>query len=163
MPKSCACFGINFSDADNLEMDRLVQNCDGWPRHLHHSLQALGVEALRVDGNLSRVEWDNIHTEAEYRRDGYYMDQYLDKMRDAKNITIAVMTDLERNPGRAEIKKLMKVLHASDVDTYCFPPSMKADSFFDHLLRQGALQDMGNDHFECPIPSFRTYLIDQAR
>ncbi|MCY4313564.1 MAG: hypothetical protein OXD44_07720, partial [Gammaproteobacteria bacterium] len=89
--------------------------------------------------------------------------QYSEKMRDAKNTTIEVMAELDQNPGRAEIKQLMKALHSSDADTYCFPPSMNADSFFDHLLHQGALQDEGDDRFSCPMPSFRTYLLNQAK
>lgn len=162
MVGSCAYFGIDLSDATKQEIDRLARNCDGWPRHLHHSLQALGIEALKVGGNLGEANWDNIHMEAANRRDGYYMDQYSGKMRDAKNMTIGVMAELDHNPGRAEIKKLMKSLHSLDAETYCFPPFMNADSFFDHLLHQGALQDMGDDCFACPIPSFRTYLLKQA-
>ncbi|MCY4228776.1 MAG: ATP-binding protein [Gammaproteobacteria bacterium] len=163
MSKSCAYFGVDVPDGTDQEIDRLARNCNGWPRHLHHSLQALGIEALKVDGNLRVAAWDNIHTEAANRRGGYYMDQYSEKMRDAKNMTIEVMAELDRNPGSAETKKLIKALHSSDADTYCFPPSMNADSFFDHLLHQGALQHMGDDCFACPIPSFRTYLLNQAR
>ncbi|MYB33590.1 MAG: ATP-binding protein [Gammaproteobacteria bacterium] len=162
MSSSCTYFGIDVPDGVAQEIDRLVRICDGWPRHLHHSLQALGIEALKAGGNLGEADWGNIHTEAASRRDGYYMDQYSDKMRDAKNMTIKVMAELERNPSRSGIKKLMKELHSSDADTYCFPPSMNADSFFDHLLHQGALQDEGDDCFACPIPSFRTYLLNQA-
>ena len=36
--------------------------------------------------------------------------------------------------------------------------------FFNHLIHQGALQRVAKkNHFYCPLPSFRTYLIETAQ
>ncbi len=161
MERSCAHFGIDTTGFEH-EIDRLIKPCDGWPRHLHIVLQALGEEALRTEGDLGKVVWERIQSEIKAGRDGYYDGQFSDEMEDAINLTAGVMAELECNRNRAQIKYFMKELHKSDPHTYCFPPGMDVDSFFVHLVHQGALHKQSADQFVCPIPSFRTYLLDRG-
>ena len=161
MERSCAHFGIDTTGFEH-EIDRLIEPCDGWPRHLHIVLQALGEEALRTEGDLGKVVWERIQSEIKAGRDGYYDGQFSDEMEDAINLTAGVMAELECNRNRAQIKYFMKELHKSDPHTYCFPPGMDVDSFFVHLVHQGALHKQSADQFVCPIPSFRTYLLDRG-
>ncbi len=159
MARSCAHFGIDLVGFEH-EVERLIEPCDGWPRHLHIVMQALGKEALRSEGDLSKVEWERIRAEIQTLTDGYYNNQYSREMREAKSLTTKVMAELDCNQSRAQIKYLMKELHKTDPQTYCFPPGMDADSFFVHLVHQGALHKISANRFMCPIPSFRAYMLD---
>ena len=159
--KSCAHFGIVITGFED-EVKRLAGSCDGWPRHLHIVLKALGREALRTGGDLVKVEWEEIGTEIRTGRDGYYGHQFSAEMRDAINLIDRVMSGLDRCQSRSKIKCLMGELHDVDPRKYRFPAGMDADSFFDHLVHRGALHEESVDRFVCPIPSFRTYLLDQG-
>ncbi len=162
MERSCAHFGIDTTGFEH-EIDRLIEPCDGWPRHLHIVMQALVEEVLRTEGDLGKVVWEPIQSEIKAGRDGYYDGQFSSEMEDAINLTAGVMAELECNRNRAQIKYFMKELHKSDPQTYCFPTAMDANSFFVHLVHQGALHKQSADQFVCPIPSFRTYLLDRGR
>jgi len=162
MHQSCSYFGIDITGFES-RTDRLAETCEGWPRHLHIALRALGEEAMKAGGELGQVNWEKITQEAKVGRDGYYAQQYSNAMKGAKSLTLAVMADLDHSKGRAEIKKLIRTLHVADADTYCFPPLMDTNTFFDHLVRKGALHEQSTDRFACPIPSFRTYLLEQGK
>ena len=161
MARSCAHFGIGTSGFED-EVDRLARPCDGWPRHLHIVLKALGKEVLRTGGDLGRAKWDRIGVEIRTGRDGYYAHQFSAEMKDAVNLTVRVMAELDNCHSRARIKRLMGELHESDPRKYCFSAGMDADSFFVHLVHKGALHEESVDRFVCPIPSFRAYLLDRA-
>ncbi len=159
MARSCAHFGIDLVGFEH-EVERLIEPCDGWPRHLHIVLRAFSREALRAGGDLGRAAWERIQAEIKTGRDLYYDHQYSGEMEDAINLTTKVMAELDCNQSRAQIKYLMKELHKTDPQTYCFPPGMDADSFFVHLVHQGALHKISANRFMCPIPSFRAYMLD---
>ena len=161
MTRSCAHFGIGTAGFEH-EIGRLAEPCDGWPRHLHIVLKALGREALRTGGDLGKAEWERIRIETMTGRDGYYGHQFSAEMKDAVNLTARVMAELDRFQSRARIKYLMDGLHESDPRKYRFPVGMDADSFFVHLVHRGTLHEESVDRFACPIPSFRTYLLDQG-
>ena len=72
------------------------------------------------------------------------------------------MAELDSCYSRAKIEYLMKELHQADPLKYCFPSDMNAGSFFIHLVHKGALHKESVDRFVCPIPSFRTYLLDRG-
>ncbi len=161
MERSCAHFGIDAAGHDD-EIDRLLQPCDGWPRHLHIVLQALGAEALRTEGDLGKVAWERIQAEIKTGRDGYYDGQFSDEMEISRNMTAQVMTELDYCSDRANIQNLMDKLHDSDPRKYRLPAGIDADAFFIHLVHQGALHRESRNQFVCPIPSFRTYLLEQG-
>ncbi len=159
MERSCAHFGIDVTGFGH-EIDRLIQPCDGWPRHLHIVLQALGAEALRTEGDLGRAAWERIQAEIKTGRNGYYDGQFSDEMEISRNMTAQVMTELDYCSDRANIQNLMDKLHDSDPRKYRLPAGMDADAFFIHLVHQGALHRESRNQFVCPIPSFRTYLLE---
>ena len=161
MERSCAHFGIDVTGFGH-EIDRLIQPCDGWPRHLHIVLQALGAEALRTEGDLGRAAWERIQAEIKTGRNGYYDGQFSDEMEISRNMTAQVMTELDYCSDRANIQNLMDKLHDSDPRKYRLPAGMDADAFFIHLVHQGALHRESRNQFVCPIPSFRTYLLEQG-
>ncbi len=161
MERSCAHFGIDVTGFGH-EIDRLLQPCDGWPRHLHIVLQALGAEALRTEGDLGRAAWERIQAEIKTGRDGYYDGQFSNEMKDAMELTAGVMAAMDSNQGSSRIKRLMEDLHEADPREYRLPAGMDADAFFIHLVHQGALHEESANRYACPIPSFRTYLLEHG-
>ncbi len=161
MEKYCAHFGIDMTGFEQ-EIDRLIQPCDGWPRHLHIVMQALGEEALRSEGDLNKVEWERIRAEIQTLTDGYYNNQYSREMREAKSLTWKVMAELHNRQGREEIIRLINECRA-DPSNYSMPKGMDANEFFNHLVHKGALHEEPADQFVCPIPSFRTFLLDRGK
>ncbi len=161
MERSCAHFGIGIAGFEH-EIDRLIEPCDGWPRHLHIVLQALGAEALRTEGDLGRAAWERIKAEIKAGRDGYYDGQFSSEMKDAMELTAGVMATMDSNQGSSRIKRLMNELNNRNSETYCFPEMMNASSFFIHLVHQGALHEESANRYACPIPSFRTYLLEHG-
>ncbi len=161
MERSCAHFGIDVTGFGH-EIDRLLQPCDGWPRHLHIVLQALGAEALRTEGDLGRAAWERIQAEIKTGRNGYCDGQFSSEMKDAMELTAGVMAAMDSNQGSSRIKRLMNELHDRNSQTYCFPEMMNASSFFIHLVHQGALHEESANRYACPIPSFRTYLLEHG-
>ncbi len=161
MERSCAHFGIDVTGFGH-EIDRLLQPCDGWPRHLHIVLQALGAEALRTEGDLGRAAWERIQAEIRTGRDGYYDGQFSNEMKDAMELTAGVMAAMDSNQGSSRIKRLMEDLHEADPREYRLPAGMDADAFFIHLVHQGALHEESANRYACPIPSFRTYLLEHG-
>ncbi len=161
MERSCAHFGIDITGFGH-EIDRLLQPCDGWPRHLHIVLQALGAEALRTEGDLGRAAWERIRAEIKAGRDGYYDGQFSNEMKDAMELTAEVMAAMDSNQGSSRIKRLMEDLHEADPRKYRLPAGMDADAFFIHLVHQGSLHEESANRYVCPIPSFRTYLLEHG-
>ncbi len=156
-------FGIDtIGHEDRLE--ELARPCDGWPRHLHIALKALGKELLTSDGDLGRVDWDGVNSEAERSRYRYYRSQRSREMEGAAGLTAAVMRDLGPGDRRGDVVDSIerhKESHPSS--RWRLPKGMDAEDFLGHLIHQGALQEDGEDSFLCPIPSFRTHLIEAGR
>ncbi len=160
MERSCAHFGIGIAGFEH-EIDRLIEPCDGWPRHLHIVLGAFAREALRTGGDLGKAAWERIQVEIRTGRDGYYDGQFSDVMREAKSLTVKVMAELNNRHEREQIIRLIEECRA-DPQNYGFPDKMNAKEFFVHLLHQGALHEESIDRFVCSIPSFQTYLLEQG-
>ncbi|MCY4228832.1 MAG: ATP-binding protein [Gammaproteobacteria bacterium] len=161
MAISCVHFGIDVAGYED-EIYRLAEPCDGWPRHLNIVLKAFAREALRTGGDLGKAEWEGIRDEIKSGTDGYYGHQYSDEMEISINLTARVMAELDFCHSRAKIQDLMEELHEADPRKYRLPAGIDADSFFIHLVHQGALHKESVDRFVCPIPSFRTYLLDRG-
>ncbi|MCY4229125.1 MAG: hypothetical protein OXF20_15830, partial [Gammaproteobacteria bacterium] len=125
-------------------------------------LKALGREALRTGGDLGTAELEQVRTEIRTGRDGYNGHQFSTEMKKSVNLTARVMAELDSRHSRARIEYLMDSLHEADPRKYRFPVGMDAGSFFVHLVHRGALHEESIDRFVCPIPSFRTYLLDRG-
>ncbi len=159
----CARFGIESAGAED-RLAALAAPCEGWPRHLHFALQAFGAAALEAGGAAARIGWDGVFAAAADSRRAYYRAQRDAAMERSGNLVGAVMFELDRNMSGAEIIGLIE-RRASESRTeagWSLPPGAGADSFFEHLVHQGALQKDETGSYNCPIPSFRSFLIDEG-
>ncbi len=160
MEESCRHFGMDPGGYVE-RLDALANPCEGWPRHLHFALQALGRAALAVNGNLGVVDWQAVVREAEGSRLNYYRDQQSEEMEDAAGLVAAVLRSLDGNSGTVGVMgSIGRNVRAEE--GWRLPEGMTARSFLSHLIHRGALHRHADKTITCPIPSFRTFLIKKG-
>ncbi len=162
-------FGLDTS-RHNSRLEALADICDGWPRHLRHAGEILAEEVLRVNGDMTRMDWPAMTSGTWERRQAYYDSQRNSRMRHAKALVAAVMRDIpahgdgtrrvEDTEVLASILRHRRYGDAPESVSWSLPKGMDAEDFLEHLVHRGALyiSDEGNVH--SPIPSFRTWLIE---
>jgi len=154
----CQRFGMDHAPVRK-RLDTLVMACHGWHRHLHLALAALAEEALATDGDLTRIDWDAAQTQTEESRLVYYGRQRSEAMKDAASLTAAVLEGIRPPHGQSRAAVLASLRLALE-DGETLPEDMTAKDFLTHLVHRGALQEGEDEQFRCPIPSFRTYLLE---
>ena len=80
------------------------------------------------------------------------------------NLVGAVMLELDRHSSGQEIAGFIRRMAApgrTEVD-WSLPPGSDARSFLEHLVHRVALQRDEAGRIHCPIPSFRSFLIDEG-
>ncbi len=164
MSGSCRKFGIDPGDHGK-RLDALARPCDGWPRHLHFALQALGREALAVGGDLAGVDWRKVGQEAAESRVRYYLSQKSPEMSQSKHLVASVMRQVPGpdEPGRGfDAVDLLEAIEGGIADRpgHRLPEGMSVNGLFRHLLHRGALHERANKTVHCPIPSFRAHLVE---
>ncbi len=156
----CRRFGLR-ADASRRVLSELAAPAEGWPRHLHFALRALGEEALETDGDLRRIDWSRAMKEAADSRMRYYRSQQSPEMREAEPLVAGVMAQLGGRPNSFGIIKYLRTASAADPDM-SLPEGMTVKGFLGHLLHRGALQERSDRTVHCPIPSFRSFLMKQG-
>ncbi len=154
----CEHFGIECSG----QTDRLIglaEPCEGWPRHLHYALQSMGREVLRTKGDLAAVNWSWIHQEAAESRRKYYVLQQSMEMGKADILVMQAMSRL-KTPMHIELMEDMVARYVKDRPRQRLPKGMDAEGFVKHLIHKGALHMNPDNTVYCPIPSFRSFLIN---
>ena len=146
--------------------ERIAEDSDGWPQHFHNGQRALAEGLLATGGRLGDVDAASVIERARKLREGSYERRISPEMEEAFNLTIAVMTDVSRGATRAAALNSID-LHSEPAATGSQPPrewrlpeGMTARAFLTHLVHRGALQRGPDNLYACPIPSFRSYLIE---
>lgn len=158
----CRKFGIDHLGHGE-RLVELAAPCEGWPRHLHFCLQALGKEVLKFDGDLAKVSWETIMSNAKDSRFRYYQGQQSQEMKIAASLVGKVLCELRTEDKLHNVINMVS-LHAgkkSGVE-WQLPEGMNAQSFTNHLIHQGALQEKTDNTISFSIPSFRSYLIQNG-
>ncbi len=157
----CCHFGLR-ADGSEPFLEELAAGAEGWPRHLHFALQALGEEALAADGDLRRVSWSASAKRAAESRLRYYRAQQSREMKVAAPLIAMALGKMGERPSLFKVRQLLAKLAAEAPDA-SFPSGMTVDSFYDHLTHRGALQEREDASVHCPIPSFRSFLIEEGK
>jgi len=171
----CAHFGLDPTGSED-RLAALARPCEGWPRHLHFALQALGREALATEGVLADVDWEAVSGEAAASRFSYYQEQQNGALKDCAALVGAVLHDLKSFHGRSDvIDRIERHQGTHPGRAWQIPKGMDADSLADHLFHRGALQVvveapktsdpegvLPREALISPIPSFRSYLVREG-
>jgi len=140
---------------------KILDTTEGWPRHMHHSFQAIGEHALLAGGDLSRLDWKSVASAARERRRAYYRRQRSPQMEDSRSLTGIVLRDLRDGMRSADIDDIIE-RNAEDRPGWRLPDGMNSGMFRRHLIHKGALQRHPDDTYHCPIPSFHEFLVSEG-
>ena len=157
----CKRFGLRAEGSEPF-LAELAAGAEGWPRHLHFALQALGEEALAADGDLGRVSWNSAAKRAAESRLRYYRAQQSREMKATDRLVAAVMRDLRDDMPLSVVVGLIEA-NAADAPGFRLADSTTPEAFFRRLVHQGALHEGADGRFHCPIPSFRSFLIEEGK
>ena len=161
----CRKFGIDTTGYES-ELQALAEPTEGWPRHLHFTLQALAKEFLRVQGSVADVQWQYITDNAAQSRVAYYQHQQSEIFIALKALIGAVMEDhQEGDDFNILMKSIRQHLQPNMLDNLSDDlqdPRRLSRRVFHEMLHQGALQEYAPDKFHSPIPSFRRHLIKEG-
>ncbi len=153
----CDHFGIERSGQTDRLMG-LAAPCEGWPRHLHYALQSLGREVLRTDGDLTAVNWPQIHREAADSRLKYYRIQQDGNMEDSHLLVARTMQEFRDGMVGPAVTDLIKRA-VEDRPGLRLPEDMSPAGFRSHLVHRGVIHKGTDKTFRCPSPSFRSFLV----
>ena len=133
----------------------IVTWVDGWPKHLHNALAALGEELLEADGDLRRVKPALAKRKAMDYRLQYYEAGF--KTFAAKpGIVGEVMAGVGTGADKDEIvDRIDRIRSRHGVDQMDVPG-------FEELLRKGFIYPQGSPDmtlYHCPIPSLQSYAV----
>ena len=170
MEKWCAHFGLEMG-AQHQRLQVYCQLADDWPRHLHCALKALAqviVDKSNAQPDftgaldaLSEQEWMRVTAQFAQYRLVYYQERESDEMIYNKRLTAIVIDSLNQKVTYEDVRNL--IVNSTKGLAKSFDEE-KAEKFCQHLIHQGALQRVSKSYYlDCPIPSFRTYLIETAQ
>ncbi len=171
-------YGVRGSDANRDHWaDWAVAVSDAWPQHLHNAMRAIARGLLETQGRLDIIDTGKVREQERKLRLDVYGRRQSSPMTKAFDLVAAVLrdcpaslTDHARRPNQADV--LASILRhrrtggtPEDV-SWSLPTNpdsgvpMDADAFLRHLIHRGALQERSNKRMECPIPTFRDFLIE---
>ncbi len=142
---------------------RLERVSDGWPQHLHNAMRALAEGLLAVGGALGAVDADAVLGRARQWRLEAYRARRSGSMRRSALLLGALMEAVAEE-GLGWPAALAAIEERADARPgWRLPDGMDPEAYLDHLVQRGALQDDGAGRLVCPIPSFRRFLIEEAK
>ena len=145
----------------NPQLEALADICDGWPRHLRYAGVSLAEEALRVDGNMHRMDWPAMRRMTWTLRQEHYSEQSSTIMQDADILTARVMSGLHDGMRFGDLQMLVED-SVVDRPRQRLPEGESSETFLNHLIHQGALYRNPKGRVHSPIPSFRSFLIEKG-
>ena len=156
----CEHFGLD-SSGIRAELAALAFPCEGWPRHLHFALQALGKQTLASGGDLERADWAAAADEAAESRRLYCSMQQSGELEASDLLVAAVMKELDGSMTKSQvIDSIASLAEREPGRGWALPSGVNAEGFMETMVHRGALQKDDSGRYHCPIPSFRRFLID---
>ena len=156
----CRHFGIEIGACEQKLME-LAGPAEGWPRHIHCAQNALGRALLEVDtgGCLDAVgDWEVVQMESLGLRNQHYRQQCSQEIAGSRRLIGAIMQELVEGAMPDDVKVSIEN-HLHDTPGWRLPRQMDVEQFYVHLVHQGALHEDAGLTVNCPIPSFRRFLI----
>jgi len=175
----CQYFGIEIGKQYE-QLHSFFDSTECWPRHIYWAQKALSESILKpdVNGHLDKMsDWSVAEKRRDQYRIGYYENRNSEDMRRSKKLVAAVLQLVESyNVANmpfdlADIGNLIDgflAKHAQSDRGWRIPEKFgtgdgAVDRYIAHLVHQGALaKDVSNVTYRCPIPSFQSYLTEQA-
>ena len=150
-------FGFTGSDDRRAEwIEALITGTDGWPRHLDNALRGAAQALIEGSGDLSQTSLDAARASGQGFRREYYSDQIrlFKKIPELLAAVFGAMPESEGATGAA----LRAAINQAYEETPDLVDEMAKPEVFAKLLHGGLIQEFGDNHYDCPIPSMRIYV-----
>ena len=140
---------------------------EGWPQHLHNGMRALAEQLVARGGRLADVDAVMVREREERFRTASYRRRRSEEIRDARFLVAELMRQVPAEGAEGSdikdlVRNLARPLDDPEGDGWSLPKNRDEEWFLKHLVHQGALQLNENDLYSCPIPSFRSYLMEMG-
>ncbi len=159
----CAKFELDIGSRE-AEFDAMLAACDGWPAHLTNGLHAFCQVFLECDCDISRVDFAEVERISTAERNQYYAYRMSTAMRNTDLLLQDVMRHMSGRRTRREVIAIIKQQHqlhlCDEINCTPLPLGMSANDYFEELAHHGALQERDDGLVECPIPSFRQFILN---
>ena len=145
------------------QFDEIIESSNGWPAHLQNGLQSFAKGYVEAKGDIEKVDFDAVHKLNQEKRTRYYGLRMSREMRRSAILLASVMKKVTRNQEGDIVHMISEQdqewAHLND-KRKSLPTGMTAEGYYDHLIHKGALQERDDGWVECPIPSFRQYILE---
>ncbi len=159
----CREFKLDVSSRE-AEFDRMLAACDGWPSHLTNALRSFCEVFIENGCAIGKVDFVSVEAKSVKRRNKYHAARMSNAMKYSCSLLADVMRQIDGEQHLGEVHRIIgkraKAGESSEDLTDQLPDGMTPAQYYDNLTHHGALQERGSGIVECPIPSFRRYIID---
>ncbi len=160
----CARFGLDIGSRET-EFDAMLAACDGWPAHLTNGLHAFCQVFLECDCDMARVDFAEVERISMTERHKYYQYRLSTAMKRSGFVLADVMRQLDGSQEPGDVEEIIE-LRAMAGEHFRrtkdrLHDGMTAWQFYEDLTHHGALQERDDGTVECPIPSFRRFILDK--
>lgn len=155
----CRHFQIDLGEQES-QFDQMLSATHGWPCHIQNCLYAFAKYYIEAEGDIDKVDFYLVELESLRLRTDYYYDRVSTEIRNSVNLLSSVMKNLTEAMSSWEVIDIIeRQSKLAKRRTEKLPRGMTAEDYFNHLIHCGALQQSKNYGIDCPIPSFRQFLI----
>ncbi len=146
--------------------DMVQRESQGWPHHLHNTLQSIGEMLIEEpNGDLAMVSEDDVRRRSSAMRANYYTDRLDGRLSRPKVLIGRFMAGITGDgASAADCIDLIDSLQVPGATTTSLPEGMTADGVFDLFVAKGLLQESAEERgvYLPPIPSMRNWCIAAA-
>ncbi len=141
--------------------DLMLAKTNGWPCHIQNSLQAFAKHYIETEGDIDKIDFDLVELQSLDARTYYYYGQISNEMRNSMNLLSSIMKRLKGPQSSWNVIDIIEQqAKQAQLLTENLPRGMTAEDYYNHLIHRGVLQQSDNYAIDCPIPSFRQFLIN---
>ena len=159
----CATFELDISSRE-AELDAMLAACDGWPSHLTNGLYAFCKVFLDRDCDISRVDFAEVERISMAERHQYYNYRISEAMDGSGFVLADVMRQIDGGQRPGEVMEIIELRAMAGEHSRLrrdrLHDGMTAKQFYEDLTHHGALQVRDDGTVECPIPSFRRFILE---
>ena len=160
----CARFGLDIGSRE-AEFDAMLAACDGWPAHLTNGLHAFCQVFLECDCDMARVDFAKVERISMTERHQYYQYRLSTAMKRSGFVLADVMRQLDGSQEPGDVEEIIELRAMAGEHSRRtkdrLHDGMTAWQFYEDLTHHGALQERDDGTVECPIPSFRRFILDK--
>ena len=143
-------------------MKNIAEDCNHFPVHVQNALMSLAEEVVAAGGQLGAVQSSAVRARSRTYQLAYYRVRMSPQMERSAYLLGAVMRNLSPDQGEIGVRRLIRQ-HSTNEEGWRLPTDMDVDAYVRHLIHRGALhKHVDTGAVDCPIPSFRRFMISQG-